>query len=73
MRAIDTQTDRPVQARQATFEALDAIQLSEELVDNAIRDACRVVAALWRNSIKLVKEEHAWRRRRRASATQPQC
>lgn len=52
-----------------TLEAFDAIKLCEELIDDAVGDAGAVVAALWCDGIKLVKEQHAWRRCARTPAT----
>ena len=50
-----------------TFEAFNAIQLSEELVHHAICHPCGVVAPAGRYSVKFIEEQHA----RRSSARSP--
>ena len=52
----------------ATFEALDAVELSQQLVDHPVGDASGVVAPLGRDGVKLVKEEDARRCCRRLPA-----
>lgn len=54
--------------RQRTLEALHAVQLREQLVDDTVRDAGAVVPPLRRNGVELVEKEHARRRRRRSPA-----
>lgn len=51
-----------------TFQTLHAVQLSQQLVDNAIGDPSRVVASLRRNGVKLIKEQDARRRSTRSPA-----
>lgn len=46
-----------------TFEVLDAIQLRQQLVHNPVSDAGGVMAALWSQRVKLVKEDDAGRSR----------
>ena len=41
------------------FQTLNAVQLSEELVDNAVGDTRRVVPALRRNGVELIEEQDA--------------
>ena len=53
------------------FEALDAIELGEQLVDNAVSDASRIVAALRRDGVELIEEQDA-RRGRSGSPAQGQ-
>ena len=50
-----------------TFQAFDAIQLGEQLVDHAVCDARGVMAPARRDGVKLVKEQNA----RRSSAGPP--
>lgn len=51
-----------------TFEAFHAIELGEQLVDDAVSDARGVVATPRRYRVKLVKEQDARRRRGRPPA-----
>ncbi len=42
-----------------TLEALNAVQLSQQLIDHAVCDPSVVMATRRRDGIKLVKEQHA--------------
>ena len=52
-----------MRATRRAFEALDAVELRQQLVDDAVGDAGRVVAALRRDGVELVEEQDARRRR----------
>lgn len=52
-----------------TCEALHAVKLSEQLIDNSVSDTSRVVPPLRGYGIKLVKEEHTGSSCRSSPAT----